>query len=439
MNYLKLCNYSKFFVIFVIFLLFLNGCQQKQLNPDSEKIKKLEEEMINIKLQNEKINKYMIEQKNDLEIIKQHLVPSYKAKVQPENQAASEEVETVTVTEQVKTTTKKVVVPETVDQKERHSKKKPPPVMDSEEAKMPQTSAPPKEAKKPPSKHIDKDPQAITPPEKTKTKTPVDRKIPEALPSSRNIPERKINVPPAPEPLEPAGLKSSRNIEYNFDDIMTHPHKQYIAVLSTIGNILDRDSGKFYPEEVITKAEYLTWLFKTYNIYHNNALKPAKKQKNIPDIYDDVPPSHKAYPYIQGLANAGLLVAFNNDRVLCPDDPISREEMLAFAEYFQRQEPDRQLSQLTPSYCNLFIGAFVSDGMKVNQDYSKMIYRSLYESNLIQKSFRVFDKKIAILIPQKAVTRAQAAASLCFIHGLEPYRLGFVLKDYYEDSKKKVS
>lgn len=177
------------------------------------------------------------------------------------------------------------------------------------------------------------------------------------MPATRSVPERRINVPSNPEPKAPATSNAERNIVYTFSDIMNHPFKQYIGIVSTIGGILDTKSGQFYPEETITKAEYLTWLFKTYKAYHNNVAAGGHSNSSI-DVYDDVPPSHPAYPYIQGLANYNLLIDFSKERVLHPDDPLTREELIAFTEYMQRQEPDHKLAQITPKTCNLYIDTF---------------------------------------------------------------------------------
>ncbi|MGD9581736.1 MAG: hypothetical protein AB7V50_10220, partial [Vampirovibrionia bacterium] len=113
--------------------------------------------------------------------------------------------------------------------------------------------------------------------------------------------------------------------------------------------------------------------------------------------------------------------------------------LIAFAEYLQRKDPDNKLKQISPNFCKLYINTFVSDGKEVSTDYSQMIYRSINKNCLVEKTFDIFEKKIPVLIPKKAVTRAQAAVSLCYLDKMSPRMLGFVIKDYYENNKKKLS
>lgn len=440
---------KKFFMLLTLFLGIMvvhTACQQMASNPDSEKVKTIQEEVTNMKLQQEKMAESMAEQKRDLEIIKQHLIPSYKAQINDltdtatgqSGQSTNEEVTTVDVT--VDNNGTKTTIKETfpvVAPGENNQNRPAPVTTQSNVPKAATTNTLPKQSVMPASK-VNNNTDNRTPPRDVLPKDVNPRNVPREVPSSRNVPDVKVPQPNNPEPPSPAKA-NARNINYTFSDIMDHPYRQYIGVLSTIGGILDRQNGKFEPEEVITRAEFLTWLCKTYNAYHRNNVPIVKSSAGKYDVFDDVPPSHRAYPYIQGLANAGLLVSFNEERILRPDEPITREELIAYTEFIQRGKPGYQLKQITPQFCNLYINTFVTDGKNVTLDYSQMIYRNINESDFINKTFHIFEKKIVILLPQKAVTRAQAAASLCFLNGMEPYRLGFILKDDYEDYKKKIS
>lgn len=423
---------------FLIILIICTGCSNNESNPSDEKIKQMQDEVINIKLETERLMKVSVENKKDLEIIKQHLIPSYKARLDDEGNVIEE---TETTIEQVDSGNKETIKVNVIDSNQANVANTTRPNALKEDPKAPSkpaTNVLPSEAMKPASKKLNTNTDNRNPPENIPIRSPANRDIPKILIPGRSMPNTNIPQPETSEPISPKSSIKTRNINYTFTDIMDHPDKQYIGVLATIGGILDRNTGKYEPEEVITKADYLTWLFKTYNAYHNN-ISPAKYSSNVVDVFDDVPPSHYAYPYIQGLANAGLLISFNKDNILHPDDPISREELIAFAEYVQRQSPDNKLKQITPQFCNLYIKTVISDGKDISLDYSQMVYRSINENSLIEKTFKIFDKKIPVLIPEKSVTRAQAAASLCFMDNMSPRMLGFVLKDYYEDNKKKFS
>lgn len=418
------------------------GCSQKESTPTDAKIKQLQDEVINLKLETERMMKVSVETKKDLEIIKQHLIPSYKARLGDED-AIIEETNTtieevdVTTTQNNQTIEEKVVeeIQTTVGNKQRPNAIK----EDPNAPLTPQTTDLPQQAKKPASKKLNTRTDNIKPPENNTIKSPRKQEIPKIHVPNRSMPNTNMPQPNDSVPVSPKAMNKVRNINYTFTDIMDHPDKQYIGVLATIGGILDRTSGKYEPEEVISKADYLTWLFKTYNAYHKNEIPTAEVNSKVVDVFDDVPPDHYAYPYIQGLANAGLLVSFNKENILHPEDPITREELIAFTEYVQRQSPDHKLKQITPEFCNLYLNTVLSDGLHVSTDYSQMVYRSINTNFLIEKTFNVFDKHIAMLIPEKAVTRAQAAVSLCYLDNMSPVRLGFVLKDFYENTKKKFS
>ncbi|MEW5820385.1 MAG: S-layer homology domain-containing protein [Cyanobacteriota bacterium] len=439
----------KILTMMLICLILSTGCQQQSSNPDSQKVKEIQDEIIDLKVRTDKISEDFATIKQDLEVIKQHLVPSYSAKIEEDTATTDVEVTTssggnnttvdVVVDDKKTGTTLKTEVTDNKSTNVQTTSRPNPVVTVPVEPKTAQTKSLPGEPSKPASNKLDEKSDGTHPPLKTKSGEIKDHQLPKGQPGTRIIPQPQIPEPKTPEPKSPATKSDARNINYTFSDIMDHPYRQYIGVLATIGNILDKQSGTFEPEEIITKAEFLTWLFKTYNAYHNKNIPIASSSASVNDIFDDVPPSHVAYPYIQGLANAGLLVTFNEERILHPDDPLTREELIAYIEYMIRGEPEYQLAQITPEFCKLYIKTFVEDGKDIDLDYTQMIYRNLNESTFIDKTFRIFQKNIVILIPKKAVTRAQAAASLCFIDGMSPTQLGFYLKDNYEADKKKLS
>jgi hypothetical protein len=376
----------------------------------------------------------MVKQNQDLEIIKEHLIPSYKAKINDKETDIIEETSTTETTTQQTIETPEVPTKVTAPGETNSL----PVSKTSREPVSPQLNKP-QAPPEPASEEAENASTSYKPPEKKTIKEPSPQQIRKKLPSSQTIKQQQIKEPDNPEPVAPATSEATRNIVYSFSDIMDHPFKQYIGILHTIGGILDKTTGEFQPEETISKGDYLTWLFKTYNAYHKNNIPIATAKSTKVDLYDDVPPNHKAYPYIQGLANAGLIIDFSGEKILHPDDPISREELIAFIEYVTRGEPDNKLSQLTPEFCKLYINSYVSDAKEVQKNYSQMIYRNLNESEFIDHTFHIFRKNIIILLPQKAVTRAQAAASLCFIDGMSPTMLGFKVKDEPKVNKKKFS
>jgi outer membrane murein-binding lipoprotein Lpp len=277
----------KFFKTTILLLLtvfLFTGCQQKSSNPDSQKIKEMQDEVVDLKVKTDQMSEDFASIKQDLEIIKQHLVPSYQAKVDDETETTDVEVKTE---EGEQTTAVDVVVDdkksETTVKTETEVKtvktdttNRPKPVVTvPKDPKTAQTKNLPKEPSKPASNKIGGVNDGTHPPLKAKPAEPTRHQTPKKEPADKILNQPKIPEPKTPEPREPAKKSDARNINYTFSDIMDHPYKQYIGVLATIGDILDRDSGIFEPEEVITKAEFLTWLFKTYNAYHKNNILTA--------------------------------------------------------------------------------------------------------------------------------------------------------------------
>lgn len=440
-------NYKIFLLLFTTLLLIM-GCEQKSSNPDSEKIKQMQNEMIDIKLEAEQNSKALADQKRDLEIIKEHLIPSYKAQIPEEanssvqNQPSNADTSVTTGTNTNVVTESKPTnnnIPALVKNSAQTTPQKTTSGAPLGTPPQPQTNALPSSGQKPPSKQLNTTTNNAIPPQPDANSLPKKALPQKNLTPNQIVPEKKINEPKSPLPASPSKVSKPRNIKYTFVDIMNSPYKQYIGILYTLGIISDTQSKKFEPEETISKAEYFTWLFRTYNVYHNNKIPLVKASGSRTNIFDDVPPSHKAYSYIQGLAVVGLIAPFNEERILNPDNPITREELIAYTEYLQRGRPDYKLQQITPRFCNLYISTFVSDGETVDLDFSQMIYRSLNESDFINNTFQVFEKEIVVLLPKKAVTREQAAASLCFLKDMSPSKLGFILKNGQKTKQKKFS
>ncbi|MGY6530839.1 MAG: S-layer homology domain-containing protein [Cyanobacterium sp.] len=107
---------------------------------------------------------------------------------------------------------------------------------------------------------------------------------------------------------------------------------QQLVQLGVVDEGKDSVDGK----EIITRRQYARWLVKTNNIvFGNNEGKQIRLAGgNSEAVFRDVSNTDPDFPYIQGLANAGLIpssltndpsaIAFN------PDEPLTREHLIAW-------------------------------------------------------------------------------------------------------------
>ncbi len=105
------------------------------------------------------------------------------------------------------------------------------------------------------------------------------------------------------------------------------PHAKLINQWGTLvqGGLKD-GSKELQPYEPITRAEFVRWLFKTYNRYYpDGKILPAPPGASA---FKDLTKDHPDFKYIQGMANAGYSVGYA-DKTFKPDQPITREEALA--------------------------------------------------------------------------------------------------------------
>lgn len=111
-----------------------------------------------------------------------------------------------------------------------------------------------------------------------------------------------------------------------FSDLAGVLHPEYIESLNKLG-IFDTTGTDFKPYDKLTRGEFATWIYKTYN-----AIRPGNDKIQLaPQItpkFKDVPKDHPAYPFVQALANNGDSVGYT-DGTFKPDQPITREEAIA--------------------------------------------------------------------------------------------------------------
>jgi hypothetical protein len=188
-----------------------------------------------------------------------------------------------------------------------------------------------------------------------------------------------------------------------FSDLGDCPNKELVDDLARL-HVFDDLGADFKPNQPITRAEYVTWLYKAYN-----AIQPGQRQLHLaPQAgpqFKDVSPSHPAYKYIQALAFTGYSIGYL-DGTFRPDKPLTREEMIGIKVALDSGK------DLPPYRSQMECVWKFSDGKQVDERFTGYVHQDFYISgpkgSNIQRAFG----KIAAFRPKQAVLRNEAAATL---------------------------
>lgn len=179
-----------------------------------------------------------------------------------------------------------------------------------------------------------------------------------------------------------------------FSDIDDIDGEKQITDLVRLG-VIPASGAKFEPDKPVTRGEFVTWLVKA-----NNILRPDAKIKtaaaSATPSFPDVPATSPQFRYIQGMANAGWSIGYD-DKTFKPAKELTREEMIAIKTPVDVGRDLRNEDRAT---------------IKQWADYDKisprfkgaMCFESSWEPNWV----RCFGKTKACN-PQQTVTRAEAA------------------------------
>ncbi len=213
-----------------------------------------------------------------------------------------------------------------------------------------------------------------------------------------------------------------------FSDIAGTFAEKEITQLAQLG-VFDTTSGKFNPQQPITRAEFVRWLVRANNaIWFDQPDKILRQAQGGQAKFTDVPLNHPDFRYIQGLFNTGFVVGFD-EQTFGPDQPITREQMIAIKigvdkggiDDFKKLEPKFaiELGTRVPSWTDRdqiskqFIPAF-------NSQYYASTGSDVTEQNNFQNVERTFGV-IKSLNPQASITRAEAAVCLSLIGNHQTY------------------
>lgn len=234
--------------------------------------------------------------------------------------------------------------------------------------------------------------------------------VPGATPaasSDRASPDAKSTNSEATSPASTnqasATAESTGATKASFSDIAGVTGEQDIRNLAAVG-VLNRSAAKFNPDQPVSRAQYVCWLVSANNACFQgqpqNSIHLAQKSDN--NTFVDVPPTHPAFPWIQGMANAGYVVGVDANH-FAPNQPLSREQMIAIK---------AQVDEGGPIETDEGLRMFVHFGDKA--DINKIYLGAVHEDDSVRTTnniARVWGST-KVLRPRKSVTRSEAAVSL---------------------------
>jgi outer membrane murein-binding lipoprotein Lpp len=235
-------------------------------------------------------------------------------------------------------------------------------------------------------------------------------------------------VTDSPPPVATESVK-----QVAFEDIKGVFGEKEITQLAQLG-VFETTAGKFNPQQPITRSEFVRWLVRA-----NNAIWSDKPDKTIREAeggqatFTDVPSTHPDFRYIQGVANAGIAVGYD-ETTFKPDQPLTREQMIAIKigvdkggiedrilnpekkETMDSVKPD-ELAPGVPDWTDRkqispkFIPAFNSQYYTFEEVAGSGLSRREDKFKNVDRTFGT----IKAFRPQNPVTRAEAAACISLI------------------------
>ena len=242
--------------------------------------------------------------------------------------------------------------------------------------------------------------------------------------TSQKIPDKSPPELTERESISASGIDKnffdSSDVDFADLDEVPEQLKQPLESVAALG-ILTPYTGKanveltkFAPNEVITRGEYARWLIAANNRYYSD--DPGKKiyvaAKTNQPAFKDVKANHPDFEAIQSLAEAGLipsrLTEDSTNLSFRPDAPLIREDLVTWKVPLDTRKslPKASIEAIEESWG--FQDAADIDSCAVSALYA--VYQNGDRSNI-----RRILGYTMIFQPKKAVTRAEAAASLWYL------------------------
>ena len=214
---------------------------------------------------------------------------------------------------------------------------------------------------------------------------------------------------PSPQPSN--AIIPNSPVTFNDLEQVPQPLRDYIQDLGELGILTPKNGNNFQANAPITRREYARWLVAANNRFY--ATSPSKQirlgNKNATPAFSDVPPNHPDFPYIQGLAEAGLIPSpLSNDSsavLFRPDAILNREDLIAWKVPLdsRRALPNASMETLKETWG-------FQDTAKIDPKLWRAIYGDFQNGE--QANIRRIFGFTTLFQPKKPATRGDAAAAI---------------------------
>ena len=246
-----------------------------------------------------------------------------------------------------------------------------------------------------------------------------------AISSADSIEENSTDSNSSEETENIAALEETNNPEEqsnldSLDDLAEVPEelRQYVGdvvALNIATPIKDAENNSltFQPDEPITRREYAKWLVTANNKYYDsssgNKIRLASKSTN--PAFKDIGVNDPDFAELQGLAEAGLipssLTNSSEDVLFQPDALLTREDLVTWKVPLDTRQalPKADIKAIQEAWG-------FQDANKIDPLALPALFAD-YQNSDRSNVKRIFGYT-TLLQPKKAVTRAEAAASLWY-------------------------
>ena len=215
-------------------------------------------------------------------------------------------------------------------------------------------------------------------------------------------------VIPSPSPIN--NLATPNPVTFSDIEQIPPPVGNFVRDLGSLGVITPYQGTQFNPNVAITRREFARWLVQANNtLFANNAGKQLRLSYSGV-AFQDVKPNDPDFPYIQGLADAGLIPSSlrgdSNALLFRPNAPLTREDLIRQKVALDtRQLPDASVESIKQTW-----------GFQDVNKIDPLVLRHLYADyqNGDQANIRRVLGYTTLFQPKKPITRAEAAAALWY-------------------------
>jgi hypothetical protein len=189
-----------------------------------------------------------------------------------------------------------------------------------------------------------------------------------------------------------------------FSDISGTLAQKQIIELAQL-NVIDPTSGAFRPHDPITRGDYVRWLVRANNVYF-----ASDRQIRLPETagnqtFVDVPPGNPNYKYIQGMADAGLVIGIDAKH-FAPDRLLTREELIAIYEgRWSNGGNYSHIAQISEAQLGF------KDDSQIAHQYWDAFNNDHWNGGNLQRIFGI----VGMFHPRQHVTREEAVISVSVI------------------------